>query len=88
MIGIFFIIIWLLSNRVENILLNVDKDGYKYIHKWCYWFQFCLFAVAILLTPEYSVNDAIFFLIVYVLLKAIIDRIKVVDKIILRYIKK
>lgn len=88
MIGVIYILTWLISNRVVKILCNNDKEGFVYIQKYYYWFQYCLFAIAILTTPKYSTNDALFFLLIYISLKLIIDRITIIDIFINKYIKK
>lgn len=82
MIGVIFILIWLVSNRIAKILCDRYKEGFIYIQKWYYWFQFILFGIAILLTPKYSVNEALFFLIIYISLKVVVDRLKFIDSLI------
>lgn len=88
MIAVVFILIWLITNRIAKILWCKDEEGFKYIQKWYYWFQFCLFSVSILLTPKFSVNESLLLLIIFISLKIIIDRIKLFDVLLGRLLDK
>jgi len=76
---IIFAVVFLLSKKVALAIWDTDKPMFRFVRGWYYWFEYMLFMMASVLTPNHTINEGIIAMSVVILVKIALDSMIFID---------
>jgi len=85
---IIFAIVYLLCKKAAFAAWDTERQMFRFVKQWYYWFEFILFMMASVLTPDHTIDEGIIAMCVVIFVKLIMDSMTFIDDWLCSFLRK